>query len=211
MWSDGSLSGQILGLQALISSTPTVGTVGGIDRASWAFWQNQKYAAVADGGAAVSAANIQTYMMTLMMRMVRGQDGPDMILMDNGMYGLFNASLQPYQRIMSPKAAASGFASLAFNGIGKEIPVYLAGGFQGSTTDGNTFGSAGAGAVGGPPATTAYFVNSKYLRFRPHSSTNWVMAGPDRVAVNQDAMVKLLLFAGNMTISNAFTQGVLIA
>jgi hypothetical protein len=33
---------------------------------------------------------------------------------------------------------------------------------------------------------------------------------PDRFAVNQDAMVKLIAWAGNMTMSNAFLQGVVI-
>jgi hypothetical protein len=32
-----------------------------------------------------------------------------------------------------------------------------------------------------------------------------------RVPANQDAVVKMMLWAGNMTISNAFLQGVLTA
>jgi hypothetical protein len=32
---------------------------------------------------------------------------------------------------------------------------------------------------------------------------------PDRFAVNQDAMVKLIAFAGNMTLSNGSLQAVL--
>ena len=34
---------------------------------------------------------------------------------------------------------------------------------------------------------------------------------PDRFSVNQDAMVKLIAFAGNMTLSNRFLQGVITA
>jgi len=210
MFSDGTLAGQILGLQALISATPTSGTIGGIDRATWTFWQNQKFACVADGGAAMTSANIQRYMNTLAMRMVRGMDMPDMILADNTTYAAFLESLTAIQRITSSDRAVSGFASLAYSGIGREIPVYLAGGFQGSTTDGNTFGSGYTGAVGGPTAGYMYFVNSKYLHYRPHVERDWVPLDPDRVSVNQDAMVKLIGWAGNMTISNAFMQGVLI-
>lgn len=33
----------------------------------------------------------------------------------------------------------------------------------------------------------------------------------ERVPINQDAIVKMLLFAGNMTISNMKLQGVLVA
>jgi hypothetical protein len=38
-----------------------------------------------------------------------------------------------------------------------------------------------------------------------------VQLNPDRFSVNQDAMVKLIAVAGNMTMSNAFLQGVLHA
>jgi hypothetical protein len=37
-----------------------------------------------------------------------------------------------------------------------------------------------------------------------------VPLNPDRFATNQDATVKLLAFAGNLTMSNASLQGVLI-
>ena len=54
-----------------------------------------------------------------------------------------------------------------------------------------------------------YFVNSDYLHYRPHSEREWVPLDPDRVSVNQDSMVKLIAWAGNMTLSNSFMQGVL--
>jgi hypothetical protein len=61
-YSDGTTDGgkQIGGLATLVSSTPTSGTIGGINRATWTFWRNQKWGAVADGGGAMSAANIQS-------------------------------------------------------------------------------------------------------------------------------------------------------
>lgn len=51
--------------------------------------------------------------------------------------------------------------------------------------------------------------NTNYIFFRPHSNRNFVPIGGERMAVNQDAMVKLIGFAGNMTVSNRFLQGVL--
>ena len=209
MFSDGSQTGQMSGLQALVSTTPTSGTVGGIDRATWSFWQNKKFSAVTDGGGAMTAANVQDYMNRLAVQLIRNADAPDMILADNTSYTYYLQSLQAIQRITSANSANLGFTSLAYNGVGREIPVYLAGGFQGTTTDGNTFGSSGAGAVGGPPSTTMYFVNSNYLMYRPHRSRNWTELDPDRFSVNQDAMVKIIAWAGNMTLSNAFMQGVL--
>jgi hypothetical protein len=34
----------------LVASSPSTGIVGGIDRATWTFWQNQAYGAVTNGG-----------------------------------------------------------------------------------------------------------------------------------------------------------------
>ena len=53
IYSDGTADGgrQIGGLQLLVSSTPTTGTVGGIDRSTTlgSFWRNQKFSGVTDG------------------------------------------------------------------------------------------------------------------------------------------------------------------
>jgi hypothetical protein len=56
-----------------------------------------------------------------------------------------------------------------------------------------------------------YFLNTNYVHYRPHSDRNMVPLDPDRFSVNQDAMVKLIGWAGNMTLSNARLQGVLRA
>jgi hypothetical protein len=70
---------------------------------------------------------------------------------------------------------------------------------------GNTW-ATGSGA----PVNHMYFLNTDYLFLRPHRERDMVPLNPDRFAVNQDAMVKLVAWAGNMTMSNAFLQGVLI-
>jgi hypothetical protein len=64
------------------------------------------------------------------------------------------------------------------------------------------------GYGGGCPASHMYFLNTNYIHFRPHRDRNFVPIGGDRFATNQDAIVKLIGFAGNMTLSNAFLQGV---
>jgi hypothetical protein len=56
-----------------------------------------------------------------------------------------------------------------------------------------------------------FFINSDYLFFRPHSDRNFTAIGGERVNPNQDAMVKLIGWAGNMTMNAAFLQGVLVA
>ena len=79
--------------------------------------------------------------------------------------------------------------------------VVLDGGFQGYSSD--------PIPVGGCPTNTMYFLNTRYVKYRPHRDRNFNAIGPKRMSVNQDATVKLMGWAGNMTISNRRLQGVL--
>lgn len=204
IYSDGSQAGQINGLQALVSSSPATGIVGGIDRSAWPFWQNLAFSAVTNGGAAATSANIQSYMNRLALQLVRGRDATTMIVGDTNYYRLYLESLQAIQRITSPtETAGAGFTQIEYFGAGRSIPVILDGGFQGYTGE--------SIPIGGAPANTMFFVNTSYLFYRPHSQRNMVPLEPDRFSVNQDAMVKLIGWAGNMTISNSRLQGVLTA
>lgn len=204
IYSDGTATGQINGLQALISTAPGSGTIGGIDRATWTFWQNITYSAVTDGGAAATNANIQQYMNNVALQLVRGNDGFDLIVADNNYYNLYLQSMQAIQRVTDEKVAGAGFASLKYYGSGRSVNVVLDGGFQGYSSDTNP-------ATGGAPANKMYFINTKYLHFKPHRDRNMVPINPDRYSVNQDAMVQLIGWAGNLTLSNARLQGVLTA
>ena len=203
-YSDGTATGQMTGLQALVSSSPTSGTIGGIDRATWTFWQNIKFSAVTDGGAAATSANIQSYMNRVALQLVRGNDGPDMIVADTNYYRLFLESMQAIQRVTDEKSAGLGFTGLKYYGAGRSIDVILDGGFQGYSSDTNP-------TTGGAPTNSMYFLNTNYIMYRPHRDRNMVPLDPDRFSVNQDAMVKLIGWAGNMTLSNARLQGVLVA
>lgn len=210
VYGDGTVTGSVNGLQLLVSSSPGSGIVGGIDRATWTFWQNQAYGAVTNGGAAATAANIQNYMDSLWVTLVRGRDAPDLIVADNNYYKYYWQSLQAIQRIATENGAGEfgtlGYQTLKYN----TADVVLDGGFQGYSTDPLPYQtSGGTSAVGGAPASTMYMLNTKYIHWRPHSRRNMVPLDPDRFSVNQDAMVKLIGWAGNMTLSNAFLQGVI--
>lgn len=190
LYSDGTADGgkQIGGLQLLVAKSPSSGTVGGIDRATWSFWRN---IASAPSGAP-TAANIQSRMNALALQLVRGTDAPDLIVADSIYFGTYLESLQTIQRITSVTTGGAGFNSVKYYGAGKETDVVLDG-----------------GVGGGCPASTMYFLNTDYIHFRPHADRNFVPIGGERFATNQDAMVKLIGFAGNMTLSNASLQGVL--
>lgn len=210
IYGDGSVAGSIGGLQLLVASSPQTGTVGGIDRSQWAFWRNIVYSALSNGGASANAANILGYMDSLWVQLVRGRDFPDLIVADNNMYRYYLQALQAIQRITTdggaPDLAEAGYQSLKY----MNSDVVLDGGFQGYSTDPLPYEtSSSASAVGGAPTNTMYFLNTNYIHWRPHSQRNMVPLDPDRFSVNQDAMVRLLGWAGNMTISNSFLQGLL--
>jgi hypothetical protein len=54
-----------------------------------------------------------------------------------------------------------------------------------------------------------YFINSDYLYYRPSAKRNFTVLGRDRMNVNQDAIVRLFGWAGNLTAANLSLQGVL--
>ena len=194
LYSDGTGNGgkDITGLALAVAASPGSGTYGGINRLNWSFWRNIAFDATTDGGAAASAANIQSYMNRVAVQLVRGSDRPDMIVAGNNYYRFYLESLQAIQRITSEASAGAGFTSLKYFGAGFNCDVFLDGGIGGQL---NT--------------NRMYFLNTKYLFFRPHRDRNFVPIGGDRMSVNQDAMVRLIGWAGNLTCSGARYQGVL--
>lgn len=194
---DGTGNGgkNITGLAAAVPDSPT-NTYGGIDRNTWAFWQSQSFSGTTDGGAAVSSSNIIQYMTALGLSLVRGNDKPDLWVADNNYYGFYVNALQAIQRVTSDGGgdAGAGFASLKFYGGGMSADVVLDGGIGGAAT-----------------ANHMWALNTKYIYFRPHSDRNFVPIGGERQAVNQDAIVKLYGWAGNLTCSGSQFNGVLIA
>lgn len=188
-YSDGTGDGgkQLGGMQLLVSDAGT-GTVGGINSGTWSFWKSSVFSAVADGGGAATTANIISYMDRLWLNLVRGTDKPDLIVGDNAYYRLYMEALQPNQRFTSADMAQAGFESLKF----MSADVIFDGGMGGAC-----------------PANHMYFLNTDYIYLRPHAKRQYVPLSPDRFATNQDAMVKLIGWAGNMTTSGRKFQGVL--
>lgn len=204
IYSDGTDPKSIGGLQQLVAATPT-NTVGGIDANTWVFWRNITYGAITDGGAATTSANIRRYWDTIYPQMVRGTDKPDITVVDNTNWRLYNEALQPLQRITNADMAAAGFMSLEYMGM----PVVLDGGFQGYPSA-DAAGTNGSDFMpqGGVPSGYAWFLNSRYIYYRPHRDRNFVPLNPDRYSINQDAVVKLMAWAGNATVSNRRLQAI---
>jgi hypothetical protein len=190
----GNSGKNLTGLQAAISDTPSTGTYGGINRATWSFWRNVAFSSATDGGAAATSANIQSYMNRVALQLVRGNDSADIGVADTNYYRLFLESMQSIQRVASEEMTGLGFTSLKYLGAGNAMDIVLDGGI--------------GGAIG---ANRMYMLNTNYIFLRPHKDRNMVPIGGDRMSVNQDAVVKLIGWAGNLTSNGIQFSGVLKA
>jgi hypothetical protein len=184
LYGDGTAFGgkALTGLDAAIPYNPAVGTYGGINRALYPFWRPQ----VRDSAATPTAATILAEMNAVWISCTRGADHPDLIMSGGTIFNTFLGALQPNQRFTDPKLANAGFTTVKY----MNADVVLDGGIGGYAT-----------------ATDMYFLNTKYIHFRPHARRNMVPIGKKRQAVNQDATVEMLGFAGNMTSSGLQFQG----
>src|SRR6266550_1803603 len=183
IYSDGTAFGgkQINGLSLLVSKVPSSGVVGGIDRGSQVWWRNLAVNANTDARGIVTTSNIMSYMNSTTVNLKRNTEGVDLIVADNNFYLAYLATLQTIQRITSEKGEhGAGFTGIKYYGAGKEIDVVLDGGKNGQI-----------------PANTMYFLNTDYFMYRPHARRNFKVVGGDRANVNQDAIVRIMAWAGN--------------
>lgn len=204
LYSDGTDSNKIEGLQLLISKTPTSGTVGGINRATYSFWRNQVYD-FSTAGVTPSSTTIPNGMNKLYLDcLVQGaMSAPDTIVSDAIYWDYFRASLTDIQRITSAKMAEAGFDVIRF----KNADVVY---------DPNC------------PASTMYFLNSshlklKYLTIKNSDGKSGSLKGekasleqiftalPATRPVNQAVNIHPVMGLMNLTIDNCRTSGVICA
>lgn len=194
IYSDGSLSNQINGLQALVSDAGT-GTVGGIVSGTFTFWKNkvQSAAAPLQGGGAItpSATTIESLMLPLWLAQTRNQDAPDLIVADSTYFTFYEVSQTSIKRYTSTSEgegnkANGGFISLKY----KNADVVY---------DGSDI-----------PAAHMYFLNTDYIELVAHSEAN-VTLMDEMKPYNQDGVVMPVLWMGNMVVTNRALQGVLKA
>lgn len=184
LYSDGTASNQMNGLQALVADAGT-GTVGGINSSTWTFWQNQVRDA-SDNSVTVSAATIEAGMMLpLWLACTRGNDMPDLIVMDPVYFAFYEASQSSLKRYAPSDDGKGGMISMKY----KTADVF--------------FDSTASGIS----ASHMYFINTDFLELVAHQDANMEIM-PELRSVNQDAIVIPILFQGNLVVSNRARQGV---
>lgn len=187
IYSDGTLANQVNGLQALVADAGT-GTVGGIDSSTWTFWKNkvQSAAAPIQGGGAITpgSTTMESLMLPLWLALTRGDDQPDLIVMDNNYFTFFEQSQTSIKRYTDSTKADAGFVALKYKGA----DVIFDGG-------------------SGIPTNHAYFLNTDYLELVVHKDADMTVMD-EMKPYNQDAAVVPVLWMGNLVCSNRSLQGV---
>jgi hypothetical protein len=187
LYSDGTVTNQINGLASIVPDTNTVGTVGGINAATFSFWQN----ALMDASVAsvtTSATTIENgLMLPLWLKTDRGPDDQtDLIVMDSNYYTFFESSQVSLKRYNDVSTGSAGFVTLKY----KNADVVY---------DGNS----------GILANHAFFLNTNYLQLVTHQDCDLEVMD-DKGPYNQDGSVTPILWMGNLTCSNRKLQGVII-
>ena len=189
VYSDGTATNQIGGIQSLISDAGT-GSVGGIDSSTYAFWRSVVQSAAAPligGSITVSATTIEQFFGQLYNQLTRGTDQTDLIVADLNYFTFYETSQTSLKRYTTDDSqkAQGGFVSLKY----KNADV--------------VFDTAASGI----PANHAYFVNTDYLEMVVHQDANLEIM-PEMKSVNQDAIVIPILFQGNLVVTNRARHGV---
>ena len=112
-------------------------------------------------------------------------EAPDFEVAGTTYFEYFWNSLTTIQRVTSDDEATAGFDSLKFRKA-------------------DVFHDEDCAAA------RMYMLNTQYLFWRPHRNRNMVPL-ERKGAVNQDATVVPIVWAGNLTMSNAARQGVIVA
>lgn len=184
--SDGTASGglQIDGLASQVIASPTTGTVGGINRATYTWWRNQTTTGITSG-------NITTKLGAAKRTIMRGSEAGDLLLLGNTLYGHYEDTVQGLQRTgMEGSKADYGFPVLFYHGI----PVVCGGGQGGAISD-----------------TIGYLLSLDYLGFDVWEKRYFAPFGGKRTPIDQDAYVNMIGIVGNLTCSNMKMQVYLTA
>lgn len=182
IFGDGTGNGgkDILGLEAIIDPTPTTGTLGGINRATSAFWRNYTNASVGAQG-----TNLLPAISTMKRELLKYQVTPQSLfaVCDSTTFGYIMAKAQSVQQINKSSLGDIGFDSLKAEGV--DI-IY----------DPNC------------PSDRLYMFSVDHLKFYIHPDYNFKM-GPFIEPASPDVKSAKVRFYGQLTTDHCRSGGVL--
>lgn len=187
----------IMGLDGLISLTPTTGVVGGIDRATYAWWRN--YAQTNVAANAVLAA-----METAWRACTRNGGRPDLILMGDAFYDAFAVAAQGpngiVQRFVTDSNANNSSVDPSYEEFRfKKVPIVRDLSFADLDT-------LLAPAI--PWAKRCYMINTTTMKLRPAQGHDMVARKPPRV-YNRYVHYQALTWKGTIVLNRSNGNAVL--
>lgn len=180
IYGDGTVAKSFVGLKGMITDDGT-GIVGGINATTWAFWKNQFQSIARATGLQYPA--VKAGLNALWMKLIRGTEHPDLLVMDAELYSTYESGLQENQRYADARLGALGFETLKY----KQAAA--------------VFDGAATGLVGG------YMLNTKYLKLEVYSGRNFETLDLPDQSPDMDAITKHIAFMGALTLSNRAMQG----
>lgn len=180
--SAGAEDAGFLGLQAIVSDA---GTIGGIDRSSYAWWKanvsDQKLGSPDDDAWTydeLAAGAIQDIIREMYGKCSVDNDRPDLIVTTQVLFDAYEESLSAQKRFgaSSDSLADAGFNNLLYRGTPIVVDDHC-------------------------PDGMMFFLNTKYLKFRHHASRNFAFDGFMK-PTNQDAAISHIYWLGGLVVSN---------
>lgn len=186
---DGTGSGglEFDGIKKAVSTSPSSGTYGGIDRTSNTFARNLAI------NVTLTAANVQEQITDAISQITRGNEQPDLGLMDRTAWKFLHSSLTAIQRIQLPtKKAVAGFRVLSYDGC----DFVFDGGYNSAVLETNS----------------CRLLNTKYWTFDVVRGADFKPLAPEMARpVDQDAAFTVIIVEGNLCCAAPALQAVIYA
>lgn len=186
---DGTGSGglEFDGLKKMVSTSPSSGTYGTIDRTSNSFARNVAV------NVTLSAVNVQETISDTVSQVTRGDEMPDLGICDRTAWKYLHSSLTAIQRIQAPtKKGEAGFRTLVYDGV----TFVFDGGYNSSVLETNSI----------------RLLNTNYITFDQVRGADFKPLAPDMARpVDQDAFFSVILLEGNLCCSAPALQAVIYA
>jgi hypothetical protein len=183
----GSSGLEFDGIKKAVSTSPSAGTYGSIDRGSNSWARNLAI------NVTLSAANVQEQITDAISQITRGNEQPDLGLMDRTAWKYLHSSLTAIQRIQLPaKKAVAGFRVLSYDGC----DFVFDGGFGSSVLESNS----------------CRLLNTKYWTFDMVRGADFKPLAPEMARpVDQDAAFTVIIVEGNLCCAAPALQAVIYA
>jgi len=183
---DGTGNGglDLTGLALLVSSTPTVGTVGGIDRSLAAnAWFRNFQRTKDDTGLPTGDTSFAFNTRKVYNSCSVGNDHPTLGLTDQNQYELYEAGLTPMLRVYDGRMGDQGFEALKYKGMAL------------------TFSPSS-------PAGELRLLNERYIRLVINSHADFDITDWKPIPDQLDRVAQVVV-KGEITLSNSRMQGIL--